>query len=450
MWIGIDDTDSINGGCTTYLVAELIKELKEYGVVGYPRLVRLNPTLPWKTRGNGAVAIQFGRKDKVERESKFPIAFLDGNLIFGFAVGKCEEEKADESIIKKVSKIVERLAWFKDPKTNPGFVVFNKPLSNDFYWGAVRGVLSQKEAKKEIERRKGFYRGYKNERGLIGATAAVSWEGKDFTFELIAYRDPEFFGKSRGIDDESVKKLDGECPRTFDNWDWKNDHNRIKPNSKGPVYYGIRGEDPSELMRGKELVKSEPVHEWVLFKTNQATDDHLVRKQIAGVKPYESAIIEGKVCKAPVTIKGGHVIFVLEDKTGVIDCAAYEPTKEFRSVVRELKVGDLIECYGSVRKERERLTLNLEKIKILKLVKVKAKTENPLCPRCKIHMHSVGKGGGYRCRRCRAKASQKEALFKEIPRKINLGFYEVPVCARRHLAKPLKRMKYPTFFTSNF
>jgi tRNA(Ile2)-agmatinylcytidine synthase len=439
MWIGIDDTDSVKGGCTTYLIAELIKEFKEYEVIDYPRLVRLNPTLPWKTRGNGAVAIQFGRKAKVEREDKFPVAWLEGRPIFGYR-GKKSEAKADKSVSTRVSKILEKLAWFKDPKTNPGFVIFNKLPASAFYWRAVRKVLRLEEAKAEIKRKDAFYRGYKNERGLIGATGSVSWEGKDFTFELIAYREPKLWGEPRLIEDGSVKQLDRKCPHTFDNWDWKNKHNRIKPNSMGPVLYGIRGEDPEELIKGKKLIKSEPVNGWIIFKTNQATDDHLVKKPISEVKPYESAIVKGKVSRQPITIKGGHVIFVLEDKTGKIDCAAYEPTKEFRLVIRKLRVGDLVECYGSVKEKKGELTLNLEKIKILKLVKIKEKAGNPLCLKCKRHMHSIGKDKGYRCRHCGNKASEEAAIFKEVPRKLNPGFYEVPVCARRHLAKPLKKL----------
>ena len=47
--IGIDDTDSIHGGCTTWVATEVIKELSEFDLIGHPRLVRLNPNVPWKT-----------------------------------------------------------------------------------------------------------------------------------------------------------------------------------------------------------------------------------------------------------------------------------------------------------------------------------------------------------------------------------------------------------------
>ncbi|MFW5987523.1 MAG: tRNA(Ile2) 2-agmatinylcytidine synthetase, partial [Methanohalophilus sp.] len=60
MIISFDDTDSRSlGMCTTYLGALLMDELKAYGKpTGLPLLIRLNPTIPFKTRGNAAVAIK--------------------------------------------------------------------------------------------------------------------------------------------------------------------------------------------------------------------------------------------------------------------------------------------------------------------------------------------------------------------------------------------------------
>ena len=59
--IGFDDTDSLKGGCTTYLAScliELLYKLKFVRFLDYPNLVRLNPNIPWKTRGNGAVCLR--------------------------------------------------------------------------------------------------------------------------------------------------------------------------------------------------------------------------------------------------------------------------------------------------------------------------------------------------------------------------------------------------------
>jgi tRNA(Ile2)-agmatinylcytidine synthase len=56
-------------------------------------------------------------------------------------------------------------------------------------------------------------------------------------------------------------------------------------------------------------------------------------------------------------------------------------------------------------------------------------------------MKSIGKGKGYRCPKCRARANEKDAKYVKVERDIKPGFYEVPIIAMRHLTKPLKRMK---------
>src|SRR5712691_12669580 len=61
LWIGVDDTDSLQGMCTTFLATEIVRDLTtDLDLVGYPRLVRLNPNIPWKTRGNGAICLRIG------------------------------------------------------------------------------------------------------------------------------------------------------------------------------------------------------------------------------------------------------------------------------------------------------------------------------------------------------------------------------------------------------
>ncbi|MCL2318106.1 MAG: DNA-binding protein, partial [Methanomassiliicoccaceae archaeon] len=62
MYVAVDDTDSISGGCTTFLATEIISELsKDMDLIGYPRLTRLNPATPWKTRGNASLSMRFGK-----------------------------------------------------------------------------------------------------------------------------------------------------------------------------------------------------------------------------------------------------------------------------------------------------------------------------------------------------------------------------------------------------
>ena len=209
------------------------------------------------------------------------------------------------------------------------------------------------------------------------------------------------------------------------------------PHSPCPILYGIRGDEVSDLSKCIQMVRSEPVQGWMVFISNQGTDDHLRKKEISSVSSYQSVIVQGKVSSNPERMKGGHIIFTLSDEIGSsIDCAAYEPTKEFRDIIESLAVGDEIMVLGGVRKVP--LTINIEKIRVINLVEVYEKVSNPVCPRCHKHMKSKGKDQGFFCKKCRTVSDHAE--MKMMKRSLHKGWYEVPVCARRHLAKPLKRM----------
>ena len=402
-------------------------------LIGFPRLVRLNPNIPWKTRGNGAIAIHVG----IGRGEKRKVGRRKDKDFYSFI--SMERDVNKNTLFEIVDNIIKDNAVFSDEKTNPGFVICKEKPPEEIYLQGVRGILDLKEIKRVLDSIRAVYKGYKNERGLIGATAAISWDPNDKTYELITYRYREKWGTNRHVNETSVKEMDKTFPSTFDNYDYKNKHNRIAPNSPCPVLYGIRGDDVEELIKAKDIIESERYSGWLLFETNQGTDDHLERRKIAEINPFESVITEGKVVNKPITIKGGHVIFKIKDESGSIDCAAYEPTKEFREVIKQLEIGDFVEVYGGVRKEP--FTINLEKIQVKELVKGIKKVENPICPNCGKHMKSIGKGQGYRCIKCGLKKDESFAKYEEIKRSIKTTFYEVPVCARRHLSKPLKRMK---------
>src|SRR3989442_10221594 len=74
LYLGVDDTDSLRGMCTTFLATELVRALRAWDLIGYPRLVRLNPNIPWKTRGNGAICLRIGWG----RGPTFPVGEIDG------------------------------------------------------------------------------------------------------------------------------------------------------------------------------------------------------------------------------------------------------------------------------------------------------------------------------------------------------------------------------------
>ncbi|NJD77478.1 MAG: DUF1743 domain-containing protein [Candidatus Methanoperedens sp.] len=413
MIIGIDDTDSKEGMCTTYLAAVLIGKLKPYGRLdGYPLLIRLNPNIKYKTRGNAAIAIPFELKNRDEAEE-----------------------------VKKITiETIENMAVFSEENTNPG-VVFIEEKRNDmksdlahFSLCAVQDVLEIGDAL-EILRRHGIsYKSFKNGRGLIGALAAAGFALcglSDSTYELIAYRERKRWGELREIDEDSVWEAAG-IPGTWDTVDYKNESIVFAPHTPDPILFGIRGESESAVQRAFSMIKSEPVERHVVYKTNQNTDMHLVHANISEVRDDRSYVLSGTVKTFPKTIEGGHVFFELTDGA-TLDCAAFEPTKGFRGIVRQLRPGDEITVYGSVKDN----TLNLEKLKIASLTMQELK--NPLC--CGKRMKSKGRGQGYRCEKCGAARKEQETVA--IQRNISPGFYEVPPCARRHLSKPLIRFRQP-------
>lgn len=342
------------------------------------------------------------------------------------------------SILESFIEIINEYAMINDPSTNPGVVILKQQPTSDLYHQAVQQEVTLDHIYPILTTLHAQYKGYKNARGLIGALSSIAWNNtSDKTFELISYRKQQKWGTKRDISSESVMLLDKTFPTTFDNFDYINNHNRLVPNSPCPVLFGIRGESPQDLITSLPMIISETIDSWLLFETNQATDDHLQEKQISEIRPFESVIIKGIVKQNPVTIPGGHVIFSIKDVTGEIDCAVYEPTKELRYVVRRLYQGDKVKVYGGIRDHP--LTINVEKLQIIRLVKVMEKKENPICPVCKKHMKSKGTNQGFKCKRCGKHT--ESAPLKEKQRLLTIGFFEAPICARRHLSKPLKRMK---------
>lgn len=408
--IGIDDTDSIKGMCTTYLLALLIEKLKNYAIADFPRLVRLNPTIKYKTRGNAAVALK-----------------LD-----------VDDEREMSRIWETTLATVEELAHFEDPNTNPGAVLIEGEPADElkaFAMRAVRDVLTIKEVKALISKYRIKAKGYKNGRGLIGALAAASLELQPYTYELIAYREKAKWGSKRFLDRKTVFEADAATyPLTWDTVDLKNNIVVFSPHSSDPVLFGIRGDDVDAIEKAFSMIKSEPADRAVLYRTNQGTDMHLIEAEIGEARNWHSYSLRGEVSRAPRTIEGGHVIFSIARNSQKIDCAAYEPTRQFRDIIRKLHAGDHAAVCGSIKNK----TLNLEKIEILNLAKV-FEERNPKCKVCGKRMKSAGKGQGYRCRRCKTAAKEVERV--EIARDLIPGLYEVPPSARRHLAMPLIRVR---------
>ncbi|NPA74957.1 MAG: DUF1743 domain-containing protein [Euryarchaeota archaeon] len=416
--------------CTTYVGLHAILKLQElgYDVIGYPRLVRLNPNVPWKTRGNGSVIVRFG----AGTGKKLFIGEYRGTRLYAYTREKKRQIDSKE-LVEYLARNLEKFFMLDEKNTNPGVVISAKKFPEKLYWRGVRELLTVEEVERIIAESGASYKKYKLGRGIIGASCGIAWRDRRRTYELLAYTDSD----TRSVDPATVKEID-RIPSIFDSYDPENDYIAIMPNSRTPVLFGIRGLNPQELIRAKSMLRTSPYHSYLIYETNQGTDDHLVRKNISEIEDYNSVIVKGTVSKNPRRIEGGHVIFEISDRTGTISCAAYEPTKGFRNTIARLRVGDVVEVYGGVRKEPR--TINIEKIRIISAPPYREKISNPTCPNCGRKMESMGAGKGYRCRKCGYKVGEEAAEYRVVERELE-GFYEVPTIARRHLAMPLKIMK---------
>ena len=401
-FIGLDDTDAPDMMCTTWLGTLLADLLEKAGMkVLSARLVRLNPTIPYKTRGNAAISL-----------------CILGDPEHAFILA-CD--------------LVERYSAFSCDNTNPGVVVSIEKPPSAFYRKAVQGHCHIDEAISLLSRHAVHFRGYKLGRGLIGATAAISSVFPDHTWEYLMYRQADRLHLPRDVDAESLRHSEElTTPHTWDTWDYDLKGPVCIPHTQDPVLYGIRGDSPFMVAKAASVVRSEPAGMKRIWMTNQGTDAHLVPYDHGQMHEGISYLVRGIVKEIPATGKGGHVSFPLERFGHLISCMAFEPTKKFRDIIRSLRPGDEILAAGSFLKN----TLNLEKIYVFSAEPFLS-IQAPLCQACQKRMTSAGSGKGYKCRRCGARKAEPEVIKEQ--RSISPGWYEVPPGARRHLSRPSAR-----------
>ncbi|GAB7010033.1 TiaS agmantine-binding domain-containing protein [Halorubrum trueperi] len=487
--VAVDDTDSRERGmCTTYVGARLAERLDTVGGRVLRRLlVRLNPAVKHKTRGNAAVAIH-----------------VDG-------VGVAEAFDIAEQTVRE-------FAAASDPRTSPGVVVADINVADinvadidipdidddgdpfaledvvesgrtsipddvaDFARRALRHRLPLDEALALADERGFRHAAFGSGgatgsdavegRGRIGALAAIGAPAAfdDWTAERIAYRELDRCGTPREVDVESIfSAADEAYPVVWDTVDRETGAAVCVPNAPGPILHGIRGDDAEACRRVGEAIESEPVERTATFLTNQGTDAHLAPGTINDLRDSAGYRVDAVVTAEPETKRGGrvhvdvardeHVEMGIEaaDRTDDADgataadgaataverlrCVAFAPTGRFRDRVRALRPGDRVTLCGE--HERRDLGEGSERIATLKLEKfavrdlVRTEPAVPACPECGRSMSSAGRDQGYRCRECGTDASGK--VDREIDREIELGWYEVPPSARRHVAKPLIR-----------
>ena len=288
------------------------------------RLVRLNPNVTFKTRGNAAISIT-----------------VDWSPATAFEMA---------------CRAVEEYADMDCENTNPGVVVESCRLDP--------GVLPQ-SGPGLLQDRRGGATAHLGPCDLQGIQEqAGSDRSRSGGRERISgpyLRTPGLPGRRPLGDPPGGRSGEHLPPRTPTpsphTWDSVDRENRVVvcvPHSPDPVLFGIRGERPGWLSLAREHIVSEKPSLEQVFVTNQGTDAHL-REEAAGLmKEGCSYILRGTVASPPLTAKGGHVSFSLEcDEDVCVQCMAYEPTKGFREVVRCLLPGDLLVVAGGAHKIRE-------------------------------------------------------------------------------------------------
>ena len=428
--IGIDDTDSLDGGCTTWLITEIISELSDLDLIAPPRLVRLNPNVPWKTRGNGALALVFGKGLGSEEQ----IGSFEGTEI-NFHSNYKDISFDKKSILDRIVKIVKANS---KRDSQPGIVISDTYLPEGLYWQGVRGIVSRKDLEPILSNCLTF--GLRGSRGIVGAACALAWSGYyskigalNFTWELIGYREKSLWGSVRNISSDSVSKVS----KLKDVFSCNDSDGKVAmvPNSPCPVLWGFRGKDDRILLDNFDELGPEKPARWLLYQTNQATDDHFRISEVLDLTDFTSIWVDVTVSSKAEIIKGGHrFIRVKDSEQSEVKCAVFEPSKSLRAVADKLEIGDEITICGSVSKG----IINLEKLKIRNLASRYSKPPNPVCV-CGKRTHSAGKNCKYRCKSCGKKYSRPTLIPKSSS--LDLSWFEPPASSRRHLTKPVNLMR---------
>lgn len=381
--LALDDTDGPGGGCTTHVAWQIHRTLGPHAMADLPRLVRLFPSNPWKTRGNAAVVLPL------------------------------EEDLDPDEVLDQAFEVVCRHARVAEGK-GAGLALFESPPEARWYRQGVRRPVDFEEATTALAEQGARTQSLGTGRGLIGCLCAAAWRpGDQATYEHIAYRHPDRWGTDRDVDSDAVAAVAAGHPETFDTLDPVDGHLAMVPATPCPVLYGLRAIRPDRLTEAVSAIGSEPVLGRQLFVSNQASDDHV----------RDACLAPLTVTQAPQALTGGHVRLAGQTEEGDRRvCMAFEPTGQLRQAVLGVEPGDRILPVGHLEDGQ----INLEK-----LLHVPARRRRrQRCPACDRAMSSTGARGGVRCKRCGHRAPKRY----EQPEPT---WYEADVSARRHLARPL-------------
>lgn len=408
--IGMDDTDSPRGMCTTYLAYRLAGELARRGAefLDFPRLVRLNPNVPWRTRGNGAVSLSVRTGDP------------------GGA------RRAALSLLRRHADTGNG--------ANPGIVFVEggvPPALAGLAREALCRLVPRREAWRAVDAAGAERHHMGNGQGVVGAASAVGYVFGDSTLELLAYRRRRMFGTKRRISAESVRRMDEATrPHTFCSYDARRRRPLVAPRGPDPVFCGVRGESAGPLLRAASYIEAgEELDGHMIFRSNQGTGDHMRRPLDPSMPPYASGTVSGIVGAPPSGIPGRHAAFTVVSGGSEFACAAYRETG-LAPLAMRLAPGDEVRVGGGVRRASARRprTINVEFIRV---VRAAPRLANPPCGSCGRRMKSRGRGQGFGCGRCGTSSCSRVIARGRGARR---GLYLPRDSALRHLARPAQRI----------
>ena len=403
IWIGLDDTDTPDYGCTTATFDDLINSISHLSNfrVLERRLVRLWPFAERRTRGNGALSciIECSSESILEFESLLSIFF--SNL---------EDSLQNDGEIH--------------PQTSPALVYSFEQINEDFYWEAVRQKVDISDRIKKLSGIKKLT--INSDWGLIGASSAMAWKSNDqSTWELISWRYPKNIGEQRKISSAIVKEMEINHPETFVNRDPTKEKGLIAPRTPCPVLYGIRGSTSESVLSAHKWLQSNPAVEkcqrFAIHRTNQLSDDH--------IRGFSTSTVLTK----PVETKGAHSSLEVTHKGNRKTLVAFKEGGDVNRLLRKLIPGDRINWLGlespdgSIHLERLRIESSVPRI-----------LGRPICCNNKT-MRSAGVNQPLRCLFCQ-KVAPKHWVFENInltDLELTNGWVEPSPSQRRHLSRPL-------------
>lgn len=388
-WIGLDDTDSLAGGCTTSTFHDLLQSLGETVLVLNVRLVRLWPFAPRRTRGNAAVCAQV-EVDNITQ-------FIDDINVFW-----------EQNILPLQGSVQDshHSPRMQHP-ADPGLVIFTEQPPEELYFKGVRQEVRLDELPNGVLSLGGH--------GRIGATCAVAWRAKVSSWEAIAYREPRAKGQ-RMICLDTLRSISNHS-EIFLAIHSKNNHQLVAPKGKSPVLFGIRGTNSKSVEHAcLQLINAENTEKsrgHLIFETNQATNDHIDSSR--------------KFLIQSIHLEKGHVNLISDCHQEI---RIHHESGKMNRFAKQLVEGDVIVVRGLNDMSN---VLHVENMKISHLVP--RKNGRPKCTTCDRTMKSMGKGQGIRCPICKQKQADDYTTFTPpIPLDV---WMEPPDDQRRHLSKPL-------------